>query len=352
MMNDIRARAFAAFMGLGIGDAMSWQAMYHRSHLLPFWTRRIRREIDAASEESDIIRLPMPFSLNQPEKMFAVGPTDDTEWAAFTAKQLLDQQGHLDKDKSLQTWLKLANSDLPVRGSIGVQAGLANLRRGKLPPECGHDNPHYFDDSAMCRAVPIGIACIGEPERAAELAKLDAMMTNAEEGVLAAQIVAVIMSQACISESMEEIFRYVLHMTRQSSWLERTVENALTIAESSPSIFHAFPVLCDRIIDRVYSYADAAPTTLALLLVILKKTGTDFENAVITAASFASVADSLTPLVGAVAAALMERQFDYSNWLESLRNLKGICIPELEGENFITIAKDLANLAAEKASAK
>lgn len=350
MMNDIKTRAFTAFMGLGIGDAMSWQAMYHRSYLLPFWTRRIRREIDAASEESNTIRLPMPFSLNQPAEVFAIGPTDDTEWAVFTAKQLLDQQGHLDKDKSLQTWLRLANSEESVRGSIGVQAGLANLRRGKLPPICGHDNPHYFDDSSMCRAVPIGIVCAGKPDRAAALAKLDAMMTNADEGILAAQIIAAMMSQACAGESLEEIMRYVRRMIQQSSWLEKTVENALCLAESSVSILHAFPVLCDRIINRVYSYADAAPETLALLLVILKKTGADFEIAMMTAASFASVADSLAPLVGAVTAALMERKFDYSDWLDNLRHLKGICIPELQGVNFLAIAEDLANLAAEKAS--
>ena len=88
-MNDLKQRAVNAMIGLAIGDALSWTAMFHRSVLLPPWTRRKRREIDIESEMTNVIITPMPFSLNQPAQHFAISPTDETEWAAFTADILL-----------------------------------------------------------------------------------------------------------------------------------------------------------------------------------------------------------------------------------------------------------------------
>ncbi len=350
IMIAIKNRAFAALMGLAAADAISWQALYHRSYVLPFWTRRIRREMDAESEDSNVIRLPMPFSLNQPASAFSIGPTDDTEWAVFTAKQLIDQSGKLDPGKLTAAWLELAHSEQPVRGTVGIQAALENLRRGKLPPVCGHDNPHYCDDSAMCRAVPIGIACAGQPDRAAEIAATDASMSNAKEGVLTAQAMAVIMSLLCIGRKFDEILDVILNMLHENSWLGSTVRRALAIGSASSSIFDMFPRLSDQIIHREYSYAGSAPETLALTLAIVNKGRGDFESAVFAAAAFARTADSVPPLVGAVSAAMMEKEFDYPQWLESLHVLKGICIPTLQGEDFFRIATDLARLAEVSAS--
>ncbi len=45
---NYEVRAKGALYGLAIGDAVGWPALYHRTYTLPFWTRRLRREIDAA----------------------------------------------------------------------------------------------------------------------------------------------------------------------------------------------------------------------------------------------------------------------------------------------------------------
>ena len=62
-MNELKIRARNAMIGLAIGDAISWSAMFHRSYLLPPWTRRIRREIDASSEATNVILQPTPFRM-------------------------------------------------------------------------------------------------------------------------------------------------------------------------------------------------------------------------------------------------------------------------------------------------
>lgn len=177
-MSALRTRARNAMLGLAIGDAMSWPAMFQRSYALPLWTRRIRREIDAAAETTHAIRSAMPFSLNRSAEAFALCGTDDTEWAAFTAQQLIQQRGKIEVNHLTRAWQELANSEQPVRGSLSVRGALHNLRRGKMPPHSGHDHPHYFDDAAVTRAVSIGAAYAGQPHAAAALAKHDAQITN------------------------------------------------------------------------------------------------------------------------------------------------------------------------------
>ena len=49
--------------------------------------------MDAAAEDQGVLRIPQPFSLNRPSDPFTLGPTDDTEWAAWTADLLLRTDG-------------------------------------------------------------------------------------------------------------------------------------------------------------------------------------------------------------------------------------------------------------------
>ena len=90
-MNYIRTKN--SLLGLAAGDSLSWQALYHKSYNFPFWTRRLRREIDVESETIGIIKPNLPFSLNIPSEPFKISPTDDSEWAAFTTKQLIENSG-------------------------------------------------------------------------------------------------------------------------------------------------------------------------------------------------------------------------------------------------------------------
>ncbi|MGH7596416.1 MAG: ADP-ribosylglycohydrolase family protein [bacterium] len=344
-MNELRQRAYNAMLGLAVGDAMSWPAMFHRSYLLPFWTRRIRREMEAASETTNVIRPAMPFSLNRPAEAFAIGPTDDSEWAAFTAQQLLLQDGALAPEKLLAAWLELAQSSQNVRGSVSIQATLANLRQEKFPPQSGKDNPHYFDDSAVCRAVPIGVVWAGRPNKAAEMAALDAAVTNAEDGVWAAQAVSAAISVACAGGGISEIIAAVMCTLPDDAWIKRSVMEALQFCREDTTLFDIFPQLSDGLINREYSYGSVAPETLALALVIMKFSKGDFKSAVMAAASFAKTADSVPALVGALSGAMMAQEFISQDWRERFRRLQGICVPTLAGVDYIELTERLADLA-------
>jgi len=341
----VKERVYNSLLGLAIGDAVSWTAISHRSLALPFWTRRIRMEMDSFSETMFGTSLPMPFSLNRSAETFNISPTDDSEWAAFTANFLLLQQGKLEPEEYLKEWMMLANSSAPVRGRVSVQAAFANLRKGILPPNSGRYNPHYFDDGAMCRAVPIGVVCAGDPEKAKKIAEIDAAITNYEDGIWAAQAIAAAVSIACSGGNKEQIRETMLLALPPRSWIRRHVEKAVSLMKNESSVFDVFPKLSDHLINREYSYGTVSPEVLALTLIIFDRTEQQFEKTILTAASFAKTADSVPALVGALAGATVDYLEISSDWLNHLKILKGICIPELKNANYLELAEKLAQLA-------
>jgi ADP-ribosylglycohydrolase len=345
-MNSIQQRARNAMLGLAIGDALSWPAMFHRSRLLPPWTRRIRREMDSASESAKILALPMPFSLNQPPEFFDIGPTDDTEWAAFTSSILLNDDSEFELSL-YNAWLALANSEENVKGSVSTQAALTNLRKGFLPPRTGKENPHYFDDGALSRAVPIGVINAGNPEKAARMASTDASITNAEDGVWAAQALAVAISLACVGKGIKEILDAARSILPQSSLVRRRVHEALALVVEGETLFSIQPIIQNTIINQEYSYGNAAPETLALTFLIARSYGPNFEHAVTVATSFAKTADALPATIGALVGAMNSNTVASKEWLSSISTLRGICIPSLAGMNYLELTERLADSAVQ-----
>jgi ADP-ribosylglycohydrolase len=337
-------RSKNALLGLAIGDSFSWQAMYHRSLELPFWTRRIRREIDVESETYKIVKLNSPFSLNNPVEPFKFSPTDDTEWAAFTIDLLLKAEGKYDINSHIEAWKKLANNQENIYGNVSTKAALKNLSKGLLPPECGHDNPHYFDDGAMVRAISIGALYAGNLNQAIEYSGLDASITNSLDGVWASQAIAAAVSLACTESDIQKIVDIPLQQIPENSWLILKVKEALEIANKYDSLLEALPVLHDNIIDHSYNYGSAAPDNLALALAIFSLSKGDLTLGITSAASLAKTADSVPAFVGALCGSLKADNFS-NNWTKKFTSLKGICIPDLKGKNFLEMTEKLNELA-------
>lgn len=347
-MNELQQRARNAMIGLAIGDAISWTSMFHRSVLLPLWTRRIRREMDSSSETTNVIVTPMPFSLNQPAQQFNISPTDKTEWAAFSADILLVNDFGSYNQPVLNEWIKLAQSKDPIRGGVSTQAALQNIRNGILPPQSGKENPHYFDDGAMSRAVPIGIICSGQPDTAARLAEIDASVTNSEDGVWAAQAMAVAISSVCFGKNVSEAINTAFQYLPKSSWIRRTVDDAMKLTEKSDSVFSILPEFSNNIVNREYSYGNVAPETLALTFIIAKLHGNNFEAAVTTASSFAKSGETLPAMVGALVGGMHATSIASESWLNAIGTLKGISIPSFAGKNYITLTEQISNFAGQK----
>ncbi len=341
-MNKNKQRARNAMVGLAIGDAVSWTSMFHRSALLPMWTRRIRREMDAATETSNVLTVPMPFSLNQPAEHFNLTPTAATEWMAFSAELLLSGSIDTYEHRLITAWKNMAAATGPIRGSIATQAALQNIRNGILPPQSGKENPHYFDDSALPRAVPIGIISCGDLQASASLSMTDASVTNSEDGIWGAQALAVTISAVCAGDEIETAIKKGSEFLPPSSWIKRTVDDALRISSGAPSTFSIMPELHAGVVNREYSYGNSAPETLALAFAIVRLHGKDFNTSVMTAASFPKSSETLPAVVGALSGAMNSHEILNDHWTESIQTLKGICIPELSGKNFLSLTEQIA----------
>jgi len=350
MTNTIKKRAQNAMIGLAVGDAVSWTSMFHRSSLLPPWTRRIRREMDAASETNNVILTPMPFSLNQPSHVLDVYPTVNTEWGAFTAGILLHYGVHSYSQSALKEWNSLAQSKEPIKGGVSTQAALANLRKGILPPQCGKENPHYFDDGAMSRAVIIGMFCAGQPEPASRIAEIDASFTNSEDGIWAAQAIAVAVSMVSGGKDIHEAVDSAKQFLPEGSWIRRTFNETVKITEKCSSIFQCIPDLHSSVVNREYSFGNIAPETLALTFVIALIHGDNFENAMAVTSCFPKSSETLPAMVGALVGAMHREPIVKSEWLNSVSILHGICIPSLSGKNYHTLTEQLSNAAGQKIS--
>jgi len=338
-------RAQNAMLGLAIGDAVSWSALYHRSHLLPFWTRRLRREIDEQDETAGISGQALPFSLNRNGLLFLPSPTDDTEWAAFTARNWLDAGADDAAESLLTAWRGLAAAEESVRGKHSVKAALWNLRKGLLPPVTGHDNPGWFDDAAMCRAVPVGLLHAGRPEAAALAARLDAEVTNYADGIYAAQAIAAAEAAACGGGEAEEAITAALAVLPEASWSAATAA-LIPAAPGTIPLHSAVMELGERVVNREYNTGCVAVEILAMTLGITRLAGGDFETGIMAANLVAKAADSLPALVGAFTGALSDYPVATPYWLRRLGTLSGICIPSCKGWDYLKLTEELAAMAA------
>ncbi|MFE0377523.1 ADP-ribosylglycohydrolase family protein [Streptomyces inhibens] len=381
-----RSRIEGLLLGLASGDAAGWPAARHRAARMPEWTRRLTRELDTFAEQNATTTLPVPIALNQPPEPLRLGPSDDAEWAAFTAESVLTAAGallsDLGRDRRMRAaldlaWNALANevaaaadrapevesAVLPLRARISVRAGLGNLAAGLRPPATGHDNPHFFDDAACVRAAVLAVVHPGEPAAAADLAEYDARYTQDGDGVHGARAMAAAIAAAlggaaaggCVDAALDqlpegtEIRRNALHAVR----LARAFATGGPGHSGRPgTAFALVPVLEHEIVDHVYSYGIAAAETVPVALALALAADGLVAEAVPAAACLSRVADSAPALAGALTGALGGAPGLPRTWRDACRVLSGCALPRLAGTDLVELAGLLARteLTAPEAS--
>ncbi|GAA2336430.1 ADP-ribosylglycohydrolase family protein [Streptomyces caniferus] len=371
-----RSRIEGLLLGLAAGDAAGWPAARHRAARMPEWTRRLTRELDTFAEQNATTTLPVPIALNQPPEPLRLGPSDDAEWAAFTAESVLTAAGallsDLGRDRRMRAAIDLAwnalagevaaaadrapeveSAVLPLRARISVRAGLGNLAAGLRPPATGHDNPHFFDDAACVRAAVLAVVHPGEPSAAADLAEYDARYTQDGDGVHGARAMAAAVAAAlggaaaggCVEAALEqlpegtEIRRNALHAVR----LARAFATDGRGRSGPPgTAFALVPVLEHEIVDHVYSYGIAAAETVPVALALALATDGLVAEAVPAAACLSRVADSAPALAGALTGVLGGAHALPRTWRDACRVLSGCALPRLAGTDLVELAGLLA----------
>jgi ADP-ribosylglycohydrolase len=312
-------RAYGSLIGLAIGDSLGDQARSPENHAAYGITRDLRAD-DSWS-------------------------TDDTEFALLVAHELIVSAGNLHLEVVVQAWKEfvLSQTDLGSKGGESEKGAAANLRRGILPPLSGSDNSYNDSDGAAMRVTPVGIACAGDPKRAARLAEIEACISHSRDGIWGAQAVAAGVAVAMTGASVNEIIETARSFIPEDAWLGRWFDRAMCIVDRCEGDLHkAWIPLHDELWTQ---YRASSAEALSEAFAIFRLTKGAFVEGVITAANFGRDADTLAAVVGALSGALHGAQAIPPGWIEKVRRPAGRCLSFSTSLDIEDIATKLAQLA-------
>jgi ADP-ribosylglycohydrolase len=336
-------RTYGALLGLAYGDAIGFPALFHRTFQFPAKRRDFLWNTNRDLARQRIIRLTLPYTHRLAPETLEPFPTDDTEYAVFTAQALLESEGEPDAATFLLAWQSRV---LPAAATLltgfSERAAIENLRRGVPPPASGNDNPQHYDDSAVPRAAAIGLFCAGYPARAAGLAEADAQITNAEDGVYAARAMAAALALLAGGAGLGAALEHARAALPEGSWIARGNQVALECRAEAAGPQDLPLLLATRLINTVYSYGNAAPETLPAAFAIAEACAGDLQAAVLLANAIPKAADSLPAMVGALCGALCGPVALSERWRAQLNRCRGLCLPFVAGAQLDDIARQLA----------
>lgn len=340
---SLRSRASGALVGLAIGDAAGFPALFHRTTRLG-WRRSVLWRFARELDDQRVLRFPLPFTLGRPDELF-ISATDDTEFAAVTAKILLEAEGDYSPAALFAGWEKhivLAGDD--IWSGIAERSSILNARRGLRPPQTGGDNPAHYDDGAVSRAVAVGIRFAGRPEQAADVARNLAEITHAEDGIWAAEAMAATIAVVVGGAALPEALEAGRHRIPADCWLSRQLTMSLRLAGQAASPFDLAAELSDQVANGSYSFGTVAPETLASAFALALSSEGDPMTAIPAATTIAKQADSVPAMVGAICGAVAGVDGLPSAWRSRVVTLRGVCVPELRGASLIDLADKLVGV--------
>lgn len=310
-------RAHGCLIGLAIGDSFGDAARTADNHFLYGITTDFRAGLPAPG-------------------------TDDTEFALLTAAALLQSRGALTVEHVLAAWREhVIALEVMNRGGASEREAAANIRRGILPPLSGQYNSHCMSDGAAMRSAPIGIACAGDPQRAAKLTEIDAGISHWREGIWGAQAVAAGVAAAMAGASVDEIIATAMRVIPPESWLYFSMQKALHLLQGSPSWEDAWMPLHDALWTE---YKAVAPEAVASAFAVFKMMNGDFKKSIIWAGNFGRDADTIAAIAGALSGAVHGASAIPAQWIEKVRHAAGTCLPFTKGMDLREIARQLAEL--------
>jgi ADP-ribosylglycohydrolase len=269
--------------------------------------------------------------------------TDDTEFALLTARTLIDHQGVITVDNVLKSWEDyiLAQGGVFDRGGRPLYGAVANLRRGIKPPLSGRDNVMNIDDGAAMRIAPIGIINPGDPQRAADVAEIEAQISHYADGIWAAKAVAASVAVAMVNGSTEEIVQAGLEQIPVDSWLGRTMRQAMKLCEENDHIIDAWANLHTDFWTPSHS---VSPEAIPQIYAIFRFTNGDFRKGLFWAANFGRDADTIAAVIGALCGAKHGRSSIPETWVDKVRRPAGVCLKFTADEDILLIGRQLADL--------
>lgn len=323
MVMSIQERARGAFIGLAIGDALGSPTEGKTpEEILAIWGR----VTDFLSDDQ--------------------GGSDDTEYALFSSRLLLEQRRlltSLEIEKAYRD--HIINSSNSYKGAgFSEMIAIHNLTNGLHPPESGQ-HVHSWSDGLAMRVVPYGIVAAGNPAMAAELARADGVVANAGEGIYSGQAIAAAISVAMTGASIENIVQSALDVIPDDSWTHSSIIRGVKIGNDSTDVWSALIPLHKAIACSYYFWSDVAPEAVGLAFGIIAAARGRFDDAVLGAVNIGRDTDTIAAIAGAICGASQGIRAIPERWSSRISTSRGICINAVKNMDILSTADELFLLA-------
>ena len=323
MVNDLRNHGRGALIGLAVGDALGSPTEGKTPEEIQ---RRWGRVTDFLSADQT--------------------GTDDTEYALFSARLLLQHGRALTPELAAQAWkdeIISASNEYKGAGFSEILT-IANLQRGLMPPHSGQ-HLHSWSDGLAMRVAPYGIAAAGNLQLAARLAEFDGAVSHAGEGIFCGRAVAAAVAMAMTDAPLDTIFDAALAVIPEDSWSARAILQGLEIGKQSSEVWAALEPLYNKIACPFYHWSDLAPEAVGLAFGVLAAARGEFESAVLGAVNVGRDTDTIAAVAGAIAGAKAGLKKIPAPWAERIGVAKGNCIKTVKGMRLLEVADALTMLA-------
>ncbi|MBI2427416.1 MAG: ADP-ribosylglycohydrolase family protein [Ignavibacteriales bacterium] len=274
------------------------------------------------------------------------GGSDDTEYALFSAKLLLQHKRELTSAIVADAYRRdIINAANAYKGAgFSEMIAINNISKGLQPPQSGQ-HVHSWSDGLAMRVVPYGIAAAGDPHLAAHFAREDGLVANAGEGIYAGQAVAAAIAAALSSDSLDQIAHDALEVIPNDSWTASSIEQGLSIGRSAADVWSSLKPLHSSIACSYYFWPDVAPEAVGLAFGIIAAARGKFEDAVLGAVNLGRDTDTIAGIAGAICGAMQGIQAIPDRWTKRISIARGTCINAVKGMDIISVADDLNVLA-------
>jgi len=319
----IQDRARGSFIGLAVGDALGGPTEGKSpDEIFSRWGR----VTDFLSDDQ--------------------GGSDDTEYALFNAKLLLEKKRGLTSEDVAAAWRRdIINSNNAYKGAgFSEIIAIQNLKKGLQPPQSGQ-HLHSWSDGLAMRVAPFGIASVGNPQFAAHLANIDGCVSHSGEGIYSGQAVAAAIAMAMTGAPLEKIFHSALDVVPKDSWTASAIICSQQIGNEASDVWNSLETLYRSIACSYYFWTDVAPEAVGLAFGLIVAAKGKFEDAVLGAVNIGRDTDTIAAIAGAICGALHGIQVIPEKWIKRISISRGICINVVKNMNIINVADDLSLLA-------
>lgn len=281
----------------------------------------------------------------------AAAVSDDTEYALFAARVLLDLGGELTSDAVADAWLAHI---VPQAGGFkgagfSEMAAIDGLRRGLRPPASGR-HYHAWSDGLAMRVAPYAVLEAGDPAGAARLARIDGVVSHDGEGIFAGEAVAasIAVAMTAAPDDLPWVLDVALDHVPHDSWTARELRRGLAIGRAATDAWAAIEPLHAAIAVPRYPWTDLAPEAVGLAWGLLAAGRGDLPATLLAAVNLGRDADTVAAIAGAVLGALHGASAIPDAWRGVLRPAEGRCLRCVAGMDLREVADALVALRSSR----